>query len=548
MGILSDKCMALINPTTGRALSGEALEEAKKDKKWPRCKNRVRKAARFCNKCGSPAPGGWWRCPSCNKWIGNDSKFCPHCDTPLYPETRVDMAGGVWRKQSGVFAQRFEIGDIKRLLKKDLQIQAGTLALMLDGGKFKGIMEAGQYNPDSLLRKINHFGTPPPRSAVLIDAAEIVLPFQVENLRSAESFPLEFYGEVVVRFGGDKKAALAFIENKFKDANAISYRDLVESLESEVRHAVDAMCVKSTVDDLVRDPERRLRLQSEIEESVGAALKSSGMEVMRVSSAEFSGEKYEELAEKLGEIETERRTQEYEGQIKALLNKERLNDFKSEADLADYQASLAHEYGINQASRANELQELRTEWRRREEKGELTHRNDLQDLQNQQAVKDAVAGGDVKVVTAESDKKVREIEFSQEAAETEQALKWRREKNAIKQEDAQAKADLYKGRSPIEMLTITDDPAMRHDLLAVIKQQGEAGLSPEQLLAKAAENSSAAADALAKIMDDGARYREVLEEMKSLYKDAGDRQDKNLKVTLEPAVEAAKRADQTIVK
>ena len=87
MGIFFDTCNALIDPTTGRALTGEALERAQNDPKWPRCGNRVSKRARFCNACGKPAPGGWWKWPQCGKWIGNDSHFCPHCNAPLYPTT-----------------------------------------------------------------------------------------------------------------------------------------------------------------------------------------------------------------------------------------------------------------------------------------------------------------------------------------------------------------------------------------------------------------------------------------------------------------------------
>ena len=112
MGFFYDTCNALIDKNTGRALSGEALVAARKDPNWPTCGNKVPKRARFCNKCGKPAPGGWWRCPQCNKWIGNDSRFCPHCNAELYPDERVDMAGGVWHKEPGQFAQRFEVGNV----------------------------------------------------------------------------------------------------------------------------------------------------------------------------------------------------------------------------------------------------------------------------------------------------------------------------------------------------------------------------------------------------------------------------------------------------
>ena len=47
-----------------------------------------------------------------------------------------------------------------------------------------------------------------------------------------------------------------------------------------------------------------------------------------------------------------------------------------------------------------------------------------------------------------------------------------------------------------------------------------------------------------------ARDRELVDEMRQLYRDTAERQDANLRVTLEPAKEAAKRTDgnQTIIK
>ncbi|MDD4103108.1 MAG: zinc ribbon domain-containing protein, partial [Kiritimatiellae bacterium] len=234
MGIFSDGCEALIDPQTGRALGGEALAQAKLDPKWPRCGNRVRKAARFCNKCGLPAPGGWWKCPSCNKWIGNDARYCSHCNTPLFPEERAVMAGGVWRKDAGMFAQRFEIGDVKRLLQDDLLVQEGTVAVVLDGGHVHGILGSGRHNPDSLAHKINWFGDPPPRSVVMADAGDVSLPLRVEGLRTAEHHPIEFYGEVILRFGNSKATALALLENGLKDRRHLTYANLSESLQGVV--------------------------------------------------------------------------------------------------------------------------------------------------------------------------------------------------------------------------------------------------------------------------------------------------------------------------
>jgi len=593
MGIFVDKCMALVDPETGKALTGEALIDAKTEKKWPRCGNKVPKAARFCNKCGSGATGGWWKCPSCKKWIGNASDFCPHCDQPLNNDFRSDIAGGVWSKQEGVFAQRFEIGDINRLLKKDLQVQAGTVGLLLDGGRFKGIIESGQYNPESLARIINHFGTPPPRSVILLDSGEIILPFSFENLLSADNYPLEFYGELIVRFDCNKKSGLAFVENCFKDLKEFQYNDLIERLVPEIRHAVGSMCVKSTTEDLVKDPDRRLVLHSEIESAAKAALAAMGFDLLRVSSAEFSGEAYDELAVLMGDVEAKRCHIEYEQKMQMVLDKDKMSGFKTEAELVDYQESVAHEYGIRLDQRDRDLVLLKKAWSHDDDVDDIkkefelntqSAKNDLEldalKYETQIAAKkqelelrgmdvgfketelninrvdrtdrqeDANAQADIDVLTAKAGAEARGATFGQEATEVDKALDWKERKKNIRIDESKAMADIRKGLSPMELLLTTEDSSQRKDVLEVIKMQGEAGMTPEQLLAKAAETSSVAAQALASIKDDAGRYKELLAEMKSLYKDNADRHDKNLETTLRPATEAAKRQDgnQTIVK
>ncbi len=555
MGIFSDKCQALIDPSTGRALSGERLEAARGERGAPYCGNHVRKAARFCNTCGSPAPGGWWRCPQCRKWIGNDSKFCPHCNSPLYPEARADMSGGVWSKAPGMFAQRFEIGDVSRLLKNDLQIQAGTVALLMDGGEYKGMIESGRYDPDSLARKINHFGGPPPRSVLLVDAGDVALPVHVDNLRTSEGLPLEFYGEIILRFKRDNKSALAFIENRVKDARHLSFADLAEPLAGELRHALDSMCTRATVEDLVRDPERRLRLQDEMTNTLSIILQRSGIELIHVSTAEFTGEAYEELAEKQGEVEIKRRQLEYDRRMSEMLDKDRMSTFKSEQEMLDYQETLAHEHGIAHDQREREREQLHRGWAKRDELEDIRHAIQAQSEKTGAEIGVRVQwdeyGRDKQVKEAETVSQVRAIAFEQEKSETEWAMDLRRQKDAMKAEfkerDAKRRADM----SLEQLMTDVDDPDQRRDLLEMFRLKIQAGQTPEQVLAQAAAQSPAAAAALERMKAGSAEhYQQLLEEMKSLYRDTADRQDRNLGTMLEPAKQAAQRKDssQTIVK
>jgi len=547
MGIFHDTCDALIDPDTGRALTGEALENAQNTPKWPRCGNRVSKRARFCNACGRPAPGGWWKCPRCGKWIGNDSRYCPHCNQPLYPDDRAAMAGGVWRKEAEHFAQRFELGDIKRMLSHDLLVQEGTCAVLMDSGRVHGILEAGRHNPESLARKINWFGDPPPRSVVLLDVGEIVVPLHVEGLRTSEHFPIEFYGEVMLRFKGGAEAAKSFITNILGENRSCTFKELSENFVRAVRIAVDEMCVSSTLDDLVRDPERRIRLQERMASRLAADLEACGLELVRVSSAEFTGDEYEEYAEKLGNVDIERREVEYRTALRQLADKEEMAKYKDADSLKQYKEIIDHEYRISAATRDREFQLLKRDWehddilyarlleieadehRRKREVSEDTHRHGREQGEKEHDILlrklEAEARWWEQVGDAETAAKVRSVAAKQQVQEEIDWIEVKRLKQDLELHRKAKTAELIKTMSVEQMIAFEDDPAKREDLLKMIQMQRNVNMSAEQLLAEQGKEST---------------NDRFVAKMEELFNRASEREDRNLSKMLEPAIEAAK--------
>lgn len=547
MGIFHDICDALIDPDTGRALTGEALEKAQNTSKWPRCGNRVSKRARFCNACGKPAPGGWWKCPGCGKWIGNDSRFCPHCNQPLYPDDRAAMAGGVWRKEAEHFAQRFELGDIKRMLSHDLLVQEGTCAVLMDSGRVHGILEAGRHTPESLARKINWFGDPPPRSVVLMDVGEIVVPLHVEGLRTSEHFPVEFYGEVMLRFGGGAEAAKAFITNILGESRSCTFKELSENFVRAVRIAVDEMCVASTLDDLVRDPERRIRLQERMASRLSADLAACGLELVRVSSAEFTGDEYEEYAEKLGKVDIERREVEYRTALRQLADKEEMAKYKDADALKQYKEIIDHEYRISAATRDREFQLLKRDWehddilysrlleieadehRRGRETSEDAHRHGREKGEKEHDILlrrlEAEARWWEQVGDAETAAKVRSVAAKQQLQQEIDWIEVKRLKQDLELHRKAKMAELIKTMSVEQIIAFEDDPDKRKDLLEMIKLQRNVNMSAEQLLAEQGKEST---------------NDKFVSKMEELFRRASEREDRNLSKMLEPAIEAAK--------
>lgn len=489
------------------------------------CHNKVRKTARFCNHCGKPAPGGWWKCPSCGKWIGNDSQFCPHCNTPLYPENRPDLAGGVWQKSHTRFAERFEAGDVKRLLVDGLQIQEGTVAILLDAGRVSDVLKAGRHDPDGVLRKINWFGNPPPRSFVLVDSGEVAIPVSVEGLHTADPFPIEFYGEVIVRFKGEKEDAQRFASNFLKENRTLEFSDVANRIQSLVRVAVTDCCATTKLDDLVRDPERRIRLHERMTSELKADFDACGLEVVRVSSAEFTGDEYEEYVEGQAGIDIERRRKERDAAIRGLTNKDEMAKYKDAQDLLTYKRIIDQEFRVEELDRdfdfetrkarhEREIEVLRQAWEEEDirrshtlEEEQTKHKIHLQQLIDEAARLKTVGDAEADAKAAKIWLEVRAIK--DKMAANQKAIDASRRKNMTLE----------------ELIADIDDPDKREDLKEIFKMKLQAGMTEKQILATQGIVSNSDI---------------FIDEMKRLYSDAAEREDRNLSKMLEPATEAAR--------
>jgi hypothetical protein len=546
MGLFSDACTALIDPKTRKALTGAALEAARQDPKWPRCGTRVSKKARCCNMCGWPAPGGWWTCPQCHKWVGNESHYCWNCNQPLRPDERVDMAGGVWRKAAGRFAECFDVADVKKLLAEGLQVQEGTAAILLDAGAEKTVLGPGRHNPDSNLRKINWFGNPPPRAMVLVDNGDVLLPVNLEGLRSAEEIPLEFFAEITVHFHA--KGAANFLANLLKERRELTYTQLSDVLAAEIRYAVDALCTRSTVEDLVKDPARRTHVEDSIAATLKIALERFGLELVRVGAADFGGDEYDDLREKAGALELRRRDLEFDQRLRELLASDRMGEFKTAQDLEQYVAQLAQEKQIAGHKRQHELDRLLQVQRHEVSRNEAAYQMAAEMEQTSHEIGIKLQWDDFTrdklVKDADVQDKLARQKTDRETQEATDWLKVRAEKERVKNEAMRNRGDALKGRSAMELAALIEDPEQRKAIMELARLEGQKNMTPEQILATLAAGSPAAAQALGQMSaQQKDETRRLMEEMKQLFGQSRERDERMLTRVVEMMAEAAKRPD-----
>jgi hypothetical protein len=339
----------------------------------PGCGNKVSKRERFCDKCGRGAPDGWFKCPQCGKWVGNDAKYCPHCDHPLFPEERIDLAGGVWARRPGEFARRFELDDVRFIDENGLMVQEGTVAVLLDGGKQVEVLGPGRHSPTGTLRKINWFGNPPPSSAVMVDSGECVFRVdftgknsgvgEVESapLRSAEELEVGCVAEITLKFVPGR--ANDFVANVVKEARSVSTKEICQLIYENALSAVRDMCTHSKIEDLVKDPARRERFEDAIERALRESMGGWGLEIVRAGAVEFYGAAYEEMRKKYGELEKARRLVEFgKAQLDLLAASADQDaaagkrDAQREQEMKEYLEQLAQEKGLSEIERTKEMQ------------------------------------------------------------------------------------------------------------------------------------------------------------------------------------------------
>lgn len=587
--LYTNKCTALVGEN-GRALSGEALEKAEKalreatasgykiwfDKNGSAyvaeralfaspsllvdedghpvriCGKRVHIAAKFCSKCGSASPHGWWRCGGCGKRVGNDSRSCPHCGKVQNLSSRLNMADGHWQKNEEIFAESFEYADVKTLLGQGLNVQENQIAVLLEGGVVIEVLEKGFY-PVSKLEPLER--TVGEQTIVMVDNSEFMLPICVGKLRTGDDIEVDLHMVAVLQF--DKSNVNKFMRNLMGNSlylrgdgliSAVGYDEIARSLLQELDSAVREFCNAHTVTELFKNPDLRITLEDYVASRVSRTLVSQGVGFVRIKELEFESEVFEELRFLSGEVEAKRREIEFMRRADELANDATRREAMSEFEMEDYMTQLAHEKGIKDELRIQELERMKYIWEQKKEKEALAHENALDDLQQasqlERDYRDAEHEQEVlglqrkkelerrlmeqnsTLDNMQIEAKIQEIRLKIEKdkadAEQETTKGWLEIKQQKQDFNQQKKIEMMQAAANMDiksLLMAEDDPAKREHLLRLHEQELQSKMTPELLLAAAAARGNpAAAAALSSLNQEQLRVIEQSKtENKALY-------------------------------
>ena len=327
------------------------------------CNHKVNVQARFCSKCGAPAPGGWWKCSGCGEYIGNDSKTCPHCGKTQSVTVRQNFSNGTWIKNEDVIAEYIELEDVASMMEKGLNVHTNQLCLFLSGGRIVEILEPGTYSDEQLKVMAEPFGGN--RGVVMVDKAEFPVRICVEKLYSKENIEADLHISMTV--APDALNISHFLQNcmgkgltlnKGSFSSVVTYDEIARNVLQFSDMLAREYCVTRSVKDFFCDANVRKELEKHISEELFGHLHSLGMTLVRLGEIEFESEVFEKLRKNSGDLERYRRELEFMDQVKELENDKKRQETLTENEMADFFREVAKEKNIKEQLYTEEMEQL----------------------------------------------------------------------------------------------------------------------------------------------------------------------------------------------
>jgi hypothetical protein len=190
----------------------------------------------------------------------------------------------------------------------------------------RGELGPGRYTLHSFLGALGLPGAPRRFSAILIDAGDVPLPFEVTNLFTQDPIPVELSCTITLRLSN----AVDFLEKLFKGRISMSGHELRAFVFSELEEAARVAVGQHRIAELMHDPAVAGQLEAAMAGHLAPTLDRCGLKFVRLRTANYRNAKVEGVRELQAQywLLVSREEAEVEG-------RKRLADVLSERELLD---------------------------------------------------------------------------------------------------------------------------------------------------------------------------------------------------------------------
>lgn len=467
-----------------------------------------------------------------------------------------------WARDYGDFAARIDVDDIRGVLSSSLIVEEGTRAVLLQEGVSRGELAPGEYKlgglKQAILEKLN-LSWSARTTALLFDAGDSTLRMLFRGLQTQDGLTADAAIELVVGL----KDALACLTNLMKGLDRVTFDHMESLLRGEITNVLQSVVRSVPAKDLYGNADLRERVTDEFRRSLNTTLTRNGLQLNQVRSMEVACAAYEQTVTKVrGQLglEAEQVTQaadraKLNQRLREVLHSGQMAKFTSEKELEEFIHQQEHALGMKGLIRTQEMDDLKRTYREAGDDKDLARRRVLErcDLEHRLAMMRITFGGEAEALE-------HQLGVERKQFENKQKLDWEASEQARRGRlaDHQVGVQIARGDETIRTEKLghrieelgkikglkgdEKDRDVDRDLRAkqaahaqeIARLKAEAdrklaeleakkSLSAEQLLALAAENSSAAADVLkAKFgTESQAEIKAMYEKMLEMQKHSG---------------------------
>ncbi len=463
----------------------------------PRCGNRIDPGQKFCTKCGRKLAVS-----------GREEPLETKDGAKMAPEgaSQAGARGRRWAREPDDLGVRIDLWQIDGWLKKPLEVDAGTKAILIGDGTIVDVVGPGRY-------ELKRFGSFDRMSAVLVDAGDAALRVSVSGLFTSDGLEVAVRCELVVQIADPT----LFYTDFMKGRVLVTREDLVDEYLAETTNALDGIVGAAKFDDLTASRTVKDDYELQLDAHMRESLRRIGVGIVQTRSMEFVQPEMQRIKEqrsdnKLTDVHADVLVERARVREKLLAadNLERIAEMRSEADLEKARREIDSTNALDEL----EWQKMLDVARADEEDRRLTqeHVRRLLEQEREQELKLAGARGEQVLVEinlaidearAESEIRIRAAE-----AESTRRIEEARAESALRTETAKAKMgvelltemqDAKAARKRREMETETENESMRRAAEAEAETkiiEAQKDLTPDQILAMSAGKSDEAAKTL----------------------------------------------------
>lgn len=331
--------------------------------------------------------------------------------------------GEQWDRPEGEIARRIPIDDIsnKHLLKrlqgkKDITIQQGTRALLVEEGRLRQTLEPGKHRIDSWWERINELRRSKEIEIILVDLRPKTISFEYDDLRSRSDFTFAAAFDIDIKL--DKPSM--FYHSVMQDNDVVTLDHLKEELDGALENAMQASIKDHSYDEIYGNASFTDNVEATLAEHARDVLNEVGVRFIRVRYFDFDDnleEVHERRREAKKDVMKEKAELDAEEERDAL--RDRVSQMRQQAIEREKQEA------IKKARAEKAVQQERQEKRKakkdhkeslktREAEGEVTRREKHwdQDMEEMEDLMDLKRELDKQKIQREQDK----IETREDAA------------------------------------------------------------------------------------------------------------------------------------